>query len=731
MGSYKLNQCGRQLQLFKTWGGVLLMAMLFGAPAYGQAPANDECATATVIPSAEPPPSFTDSVDTTTATSNPADPSLSCNGSGAQTDGNTVWYQWTPDASIDVNISTAGSTVPGGGSPLDTAHGVFTGACGALTEVACVDIGLTDDLFFQAIGGVTYFLKFGEFLDGVGGGNLEVTVELPPGPEMLVLESVADGTSPPISSLVAAPLAAALSNSAAGISTAGGISGQEVPMFMRDDGKGESSGQTGATAELSSEKTAESNLSQSLGAAGIQSFGNSATIDLLQSFDGAENDDNAFQLGVLIAPPDTDGDVGPNHYVQMTNLVTTIFNKDGTVALGPFGNNVFWTGLGGLCEFTNQGDPIVIYDEQTDRWLVSQFGLLSSSVPPWSLCIAVSQTSDPTGAYFQHEFDFSGVGFPDYPKYGFVSDAIGVMVNLFSPFQGAGLGAIDKAEAFSANPTTMVFFKVGTSEFGFVTGDNDGPVFDNMPPTFFTNNGGSGSAIDVWEIAADFATPANSTISEVASIPVSPFDSDICGAFRERCIDQPGSGTGTFPNNITFLEAISDRLMHRSQLRRFGRVQTRALVSHTVDADGNGKAGVRWYEFRKNGRGWQLHQEDTFSPDGDHRWMGSIAMNAKGDTCLGYSISSQTTHPSIGVVGRIGRDHINSSEQVVFDGNVAGNVQTRTSRWGDYSAMAIDPVDDTCWYTQEYAKPNSFIGEQFGWATKIVQFDIKPGKGKN
>ena len=396
-----------------------------------------------------------------------------------------------------------------------------------------------------------------------------------------------------------------------------------------------------------------SGSSTSAASADVPSLSAASAINLLQVFDGAENDDNFRQLGgILIAPPDTDGDVGRTHYVQMTNLVTTIFDKGGNVVLGPFANNVFWRGLGGLCETTNLGDPIVIYDEETDRWLVSQFALISSATPPWSLCIAISTTGDPTGPYYQHEFNFSGIGFPDYPKFGFVTDAIGVMVNLFSPFQGAGLGAIDKAEAFSANQTTMVFFKLGTSEFGFVTGDNDGPVFDNMPPTFFTNNGSSGNRIDVWEIAPDFADPGDSTVSEVARIPVSPFDTDLCPAAREQCIGQPGSGTGTVPNNIPFLEAISDRLMHRLQLRDFGQ-EKRALVNHTVDADGNGKAGIRWYEFRNHkDRGWELNKEETFSPDGDHRWMGSIAMNARGETCLGYSISSSTTHPSIGMACR-------------------------------------------------------------------------------
>ena len=233
----KLNQAKGHPKFFKTLATLLVM-LFFSLPVYGQ-PANDECDNATVIPSIP----FSDMVNTTTATSNPADPSLSCNGNGMQTDGNTVWYVWTPPADITVNISTAGSTEPGGG-PLDTAHGVFTGTCAALTEVACVDIGLTDDLIFDATGGVTYYIKFGEFLDGVGGGDLVVTVGPPPEPEQFVLESVRDGLSAPISSLVPA-----VAKRASGTPTV-----EEVPMFMQDDDKVGSLGKNGATLDLLREK---------------------------------------------------------------------------------------------------------------------------------------------------------------------------------------------------------------------------------------------------------------------------------------------------------------------------------------------------------------------------------------------------------------------------------------------------------------------------------------------
>ena len=683
--------------------GALLMA---SGSAFAQAPPNDDCNAATVIPSAAPTPPYTDNVDATDATFDSTDPLLSCNAGGGGDGNQTVWYQYTPDVSGIVDFNTVGSTRADSGE-LDTAHGAFTGSCGALVEVACVDVNLNDHLNMDVVAGTTYYIKVGQFLNRSDAGTVFMNVEegvAPKVPERLIIESSNNGTSALVSDIVNGSAPDTLAAARAGNSLDVPI---EIPNFMRADGQASKS-DTGIVG------------SQVAGNGQVRWIG---PANLLQVFEGGENDDNAFTLQILVAPPDTVGDVGKDHYVQMVNLLTEIFDKEGNSVLGPFGSNAFFAGMGGNCEISNDGDPIVLYDEETDRWLVSQFmGSFQDG-----LCIAISTTGDPTGTYNQYEFDFTGIGFPDYPKFGFATDAVNVMVNLFSPFQGSALGAIDKSEMLAGGPATMVLFTGGAGAqlaFGWVPGDNDGPVFDNTLPTFFTNLGGSGSTIFVGELTPDWDAPETTGLSFFA-VPVSPWDSRLCGAGRGRCIDQPGSGTGTFPNNIPFLEGITDRMMHRGQTRDFGK-RKQAILSHTVDADGTGKAGVRWYELRNDkDRGWTLKKEETFSPDGDHRWMGSIAMTASGDTCLGYSISSQSTHPSIGITGRKGTsNHMNITELVAFDGNILGNVQTRTARWGDYSAMSVDPVDDTCWYTQEYAKPNSFIGEQFGWATQIIQYDV-------
>ena len=449
-----------------------LLAMLLCGSVYAQ-PANDDCEDATVIPGSAPTPPYSDSVDASDATFDPADPLMSCNvvGDGTQ----TVWYKYTTDVSGTVAVNTFGSTTAGGGE-LDTVHAVYTGECGALVEVACFDVGLTDEGVGDVEAGVTYYVKVGQFADASDAGTVVLNVVEPPEPEQVVIESARDGVSAPISSIVGplAPLSAAERQAIRERLI-------EVPNFVRDD----------SVPSIQNAGPVASGAPTSV--AGSKPVTPGEPPNLVQIWEGGDNDDNAFTAGIILAPPDTDGDVGISHYVQMINVLTEIYDKSGNSVLGPFTSDVFFPGLGGLCENTNRGDPVVLYDEETDRWLVSQFAF-DNAFSQFALCVAMSTTGDPTGSYFQYEFAFTGIGFPDYPKYGFATDAINVMANMFVPFQGAGVGAIDKAEAMSPGPATMVFFVLGTTEFGFRPGDNDGPVFDNTPPTFFTSNGGSGAS---------------------------------------------------------------------------------------------------------------------------------------------------------------------------------------------------------------------------------------------
>jgi len=433
-------------------------------------------------------------------------------------------------------------------------------------------------------------------------------------------------------------------------------------------------------------------------------------------FFGAENNDNGSLFGFLISPPDTDGAVGATHYVQMINLVTTIYDKAGNKVLGPFAGNAFWEGMGGNCEPYNQGDPIVLYDDEADRWLVSQFAF-PDTMSTFSQCVAISQTSDPTGAYNRYEFSFDDYGFNDYPKHGIVTDSITISANLFVPrgrnfsFGGTFLGVMDKAAMYAGQPASMIGFNIGTAEFGFVAGDLDGT--GNVPALFATAMS-TASAFDIWQVDVDWST-GNASVFQVASIPVTSFSTDLCADARGACVPQPDGGP--------LLETLSDRLMHRLQIRDFGTYRT-MVTAHTIDV-GGGRAGIRWYEFRESGGTWSLYQEGTFAPsDGEYRWMPSIAMNAAGDIGIGYMVASTSTYVSTAVAGQTaansGTGILDSAEVICAAGS---GVQTGVSRSGDYSATSVDPATGAFWHTNEVFVTTG----DYQWATYVCEFSVGEG----
>lgn len=438
-------------------------------------------------------------------------------------------------------------------------------------------------------------------------------------------------------------------------------------------------------------------------------------------FYGASNVDNGNILGFMIAPPDTDGQVGKSHFVQMINLLTTIFDKSGAIIDGPFASNVIWEGIGGNCEAYNQGDPIVLYDDQADRWLVSQFAF-PDSMGSYSQCVAISAGEDPTGLWNRYEFPFDAYGLNDYPKHGIVTDSITMMANLFTKrgrnfrWGGTFLGVMDKAAMYAGESASLIGYNIGSAEFGFVAGDLDGP--GNVPALFATAMT-SANAFDIWEVDVDWTTET-ATRSRIASVPITPFDSEICTASRGACIPQPEGGP--------LLESLSDRLMHRLQIRDFGTHRS-MVTAHTVDVDG-GRAGIRWYELREtNGSNWTLYQEGTYGPpDGEHRFMPSAAMNAAGDIGIGYLLSSTDTYVSTAVIGQTasgsGTGLLNSEELICAIGT---GVQTDVSRSGDYSSTSVDPVDDSFWHTNEvFTDTGSYL-----WNTYVCEFVVADNGGGN
>ena len=414
---------------------------------------------------------------------------------------------------------------------------------------------------------------------------------------------------------------------------------------------------------------------------------------------------------VTSAPPDTDGAVGSTQYVSLVNSELAVFNKTtGAVVYGPVPTNTLWSGFGGGCQSNNDGDGVVIYDRAANRWVVSQF---SVSTTPYLQCVAVSQTSDATGGWYRYSFSYGNTNFPDYPKMGSWPDAYYTTFNVFangSTFSGANLCAYDRSKMLTGAAATQQCFQLSSAYGGVLPSDLDGAT---APPAnspnyliaFDTNS------LDLWEFHVDWTTPANSTLTNPpTNIPVPSF-SPVCSG--GTCITQPGTSNT--------LDSLADRMMFRLAYRNFGDHES-LVASHSVTAGSVG--GVRWYELRNpGGTTPTVYQASTFAPDSTtYRWMPSIAMDQSGDIALGYSASTGSTptvKPSVRYTGRASTDTLNTMQTEV---NVitGGGVQTGgLSRWGDYSAMTVDPVDDcTFWFTSEYIPSNG----SFNWKTRIASF---------
>ncbi len=420
-------------------------------------------------------------------------------------------------------------------------------------------------------------------------------------------------------------------------------------------------------------------------------------------------------VGCNCAPPDTDGEVGQTQYVQMVNEGIQVFNKStGASIFGPVGISTLWNGFGGVCQNNGSGDPVVLYDQLANRWVISQFA--GSSVPT-DECVAVSTTNDASGSYYRYGFHL-GSNFFDYPHLSVWPDGYYMSMNVFNSSGTAFLGpqpfAFDRAKMLVGQPATFVSTGVtgGSSEDVYLPADLDGST---LPPTgspaTFISMPFSGT-FKVRHFHADFATPSNTTFTLFAS-PASAGFTELCPTTRS-CVPQSGQ------TSTNRLDGIGDRLMFRLATRFIGGHES-TVGNFTVSS--GGVAGIRWFELRDVTSGpVTVFQQSTYQPDTTWRWMGSAAMDQAGNIALGFSASSSSIFPQIRYAARLAGDPINTMAQGETTMHAGTGSQKGTgNRWGDYSSLTVDPVDDcTFWYTQEYYQTTG----TFNWRTRIGSFKL-------
>ena len=252
---------------------------------------------------------------------------------------------------------------------------------------------------------------------------------------------------------------------------------------------------------------------------GLQDYNGSLPSDTtIQNFEGMANVSGSV-------PPDTHGEVGLNHFFQVINCAYSIYNKSGNKILGPLASSSVWTGMPNNA---NSGDAIVLYDEQANRWLFSQFSLPNgSSTAPFYQMIAISQTPDPTGSWYRWEYEFSKM--PDYPKFGVWTDAYYMSANLFmGGWAGNGAYCFDRTAMIAGNPDAQrISFTISPGGDGFISflpSDCDGTFPAMGTPNYFTYICLGGSPrLGMYEFHANWANPASSTFSNKVYLNVNSF----------------------------------------------------------------------------------------------------------------------------------------------------------------------------------------------------------------
>jgi hypothetical protein len=406
-------------------------------------------------------------------------------------------------------------------------------------------------------------------------------------------------------------------------------------------------------------------------------------------------------------PPDTNGDVGPNHYIQTVNIAIGIFDKAGTPLVKLSYNDFFQGPPGSPCDNQNRGDVIVLYDEQVDRWIVTDFSLPG---PNYYECIAVSITGDPvSGGWYFYELLANPLGEPfstafnDYPKLGVWADGWYMSANMFTAnFEGVRVWALDRAAMIQGNPLNEIHFDCiyaqNPSCASLLPANIRGTYPPEGSPAYFASISFP-DTLNLWKFQTDWDNYENSTFT-------GPFPIQVANFAMANAVPQLGTGQ--------LLDSLGDRMMMQLQYRNLAGVEA-LYANHSVIS--GGVDGIRWYEVRDPGGNPLLFQQGTYQPDDNYRWMGSIAADGEGNIAVGYSVSSSQMYPAIRYAGRLAGETPNlltQNEAVLFQG--AGS-QSGSSRWGDYSAMTIDPVDGcTFWYTTEYATSGS------NWRTRIGSF---------
>lgn len=399
-------------------------------------------------------------------------------------------------------------------------------------------------------------------------------------------------------------------------------------------------------------------------------------------------------------PSDPTGAVGPNHYVAAWNLAFQIFDKTGMALTSP-------ASLSSLFPGNNIGDPIVFYDSNADRFVITEF-----DNSPNGFNVAVCQGPDPVNdGWYVYTAGFGTGAFPDYTKFSVWADTYMVTANISATNR---VFAIERNEMLNGDPSQFIALPLPSfvspvggfyspQAFHTTTGSALAPAGTPAPIVYLQDDSYSGVAVDhlkVWSATIDWVTPGNSSMSAPQILNTTPFLSVFDGGNFSN-LQQPSG-----PN----IDALQALIANQANYRRFG-THNSAVFDFVVDTDpGAGElAGVRWFELRQtaDGQPWTIFQEGTYTSPvgGKHAWNASMCMNSSGDIGMGYTAMSTSESVSIRFTGRLSTDPLNT--MTVAEDLIGQSTANSTNlRYADYSQISLDPVDESFWFVSEYFNSN-------------------------
>ena len=425
-----------------------------------------------------------------------------------------------------------------------------------------------------------------------------------------------------------------------------------------------------------------------------------------------------------VNPSDPVITVGPAHVIQMINSASgaqvRIFNKDGS----PAGATFLFSAITGV---QGAGDPIALYDQLANRWVLAEFGY-SGGVTSYvnTLIMAVSATEDPFGTWYSYAFADNSF-FVDFPKFAVWNDAYYATSNDFNTgataYLGSSIYAFDRAKMLNGDLTaTAIRQRFNSADGRFfsmapISLEGSAAPPAGVPGGFlyysaneYTSDPADADSLYFMSMTPNFTTPAATVIGSPQRMLLSALDDELCTATRGRCIDQQ-------TNTATDLEDLAGRITNKIVYRNFGTYQG-IVLNFTVDANGSGLGGIRWMELRRPGATWNVYQEGTWAPDGNERWLGGITYDGLGNIGLMYNVSGTTANPSIRFTGRNACDPLGQMtlpETVIIDGTASNG----STRYGDYNVLTIDPSSDRdFWMTAQHNNGSTT------WNTRIAAFKM-------